>query len=127
VTELGSVEIKDRWEPLEEGLDPIETVRNVSSISVHLSKKQLNENAAGYQPPIERESEEQVQLLIEAMDAPYKRPSAGGPRGKSTFPLPPIRRVCFTRDTAWSCPTDGVERLRATQGPCRQLVRPWET
>uniref|UniRef100_A0A7S3EAY3 DNA/RNA-binding protein Alba-like domain-containing protein n=1 Tax=Rhodosorus marinus TaxID=101924 RepID=A0A7S3EAY3_9RHOD len=82
VTELGSVEIKDRWEPLEEGLDPIETVRNVSSISVHLSKKQLNENAAGYQPPIERESEEQVQLLIEAMDAPYKRPSAGGPRGR---------------------------------------------
>lgn len=56
VTELGSIEIKDRFEPLEEGLDAIETVRNVSSICIHLAEGGLDVDAPGYQAPLPPES-----------------------------------------------------------------------
>jgi hypothetical protein len=37
-TAISSVELKDHWEPKEEGLDPIETTRHVSVITITLSK-----------------------------------------------------------------------------------------
>ncbi len=37
-TRISSVELTDHWEPKEEGLDPIETTRHVSVITIVLSK-----------------------------------------------------------------------------------------
>lgn len=37
-TAIASVELRDRWVPKEEGLDPIETTRHVSVIAITLSK-----------------------------------------------------------------------------------------
>ncbi|XP_015887333.1 uncharacterized protein LOC107422410 [Ziziphus jujuba] len=52
ITSIGSTDITDTWEPLEEGLLPLETTRHVSMIVITLSKKELNKASAGYQPPL---------------------------------------------------------------------------
>ncbi|XP_062182442.1 uncharacterized protein LOC133886675 [Phragmites australis] len=54
-TSTESVDITDTWEPLEEGLLPLETTRHVSMITVTLSKKVLDTSSPGYQPPIPAE------------------------------------------------------------------------
>ncbi|VFQ74415.1 unnamed protein product [Cuscuta campestris] len=51
-TSIGSVDITDTYEPLEEGLLPQERIRHVSVITVTLSKKDLDCSSPGYQPPI---------------------------------------------------------------------------
>ncbi|XP_021898611.1 uncharacterized protein LOC110815236 isoform X2 [Carica papaya] len=51
-TSIGSTDITDMWEPLEEGLLPLETTRHVSVITITLSKKELDTSSTGYQPPI---------------------------------------------------------------------------
>ncbi|MBA0607703.1 hypothetical protein Godav_019970, partial [Gossypium davidsonii] len=51
-TSTGSIDITDTWEPLEEGLLPLETTRHVSIITITLSKKVLDSSSIGYQPPI---------------------------------------------------------------------------
>lgn len=67
-TTVGSIEVKDTWEPLEEGLDVyahmrslccrdtelrrVVTSRHVSTITVVLSLQPLNPNSPGYQPPL---------------------------------------------------------------------------
>ncbi|KAK9216890.1 hypothetical protein WN944_008902 [Citrus x changshan-huyou] len=61
-TVVGSTDITDTWEPLEEGLLPLETTRHVSMITITLSKKELNRSSVGYQPPLPAE---QVKPLIE--------------------------------------------------------------
>lgn len=48
---IGSLDITDVWEPLEEGLVPVETTRHVSMIAITLSKKVLDASLSGYQPP----------------------------------------------------------------------------
>ncbi|GMH20421.1 hypothetical protein Nepgr_022262 [Nepenthes gracilis] len=48
---ISSVSITDVWEPIEEGLVPLETTRQVSMISLTLSTKELDKNSPGYQPP----------------------------------------------------------------------------
>mmetsp|Transcript_9998 Transcript_9998/g.30531 ORF Transcript_9998/g.30531 Transcript_9998/m.30531 type:complete len:269 (+) Transcript_9998:239-1045(+) len=78
VTQLGSIEIKDRWEPLEEGLDPIETVRSVSSISIHLAKAGLDTNAPGYQAPRPVENDATINMLIDSLDNSDRRISGQG-------------------------------------------------
>ena len=52
-TEIGSVDITDTWEPLEEGLNRLETTRHVSVITITLSTAPLDTTSVGYQPPIE--------------------------------------------------------------------------
>ncbi|XP_017981311.1 PREDICTED: uncharacterized protein LOC18591606 isoform X1 [Theobroma cacao] len=52
ITSIGSTDITDIWEPLEEGLLPLETTRHVSMITITLSKKELNTSSVGYQPPL---------------------------------------------------------------------------
>ncbi|KAK6792309.1 hypothetical protein RDI58_011390 [Solanum bulbocastanum] len=52
ITSIGSTDITDTWEPLEEGLLPLETTRHVSVITIILSKEELGTSSAGYQPPI---------------------------------------------------------------------------
>ncbi|KAK9755539.1 hypothetical protein RND81_01G032700 [Saponaria officinalis] len=48
-TSIGSTDITDTWEPLEEVL---ETTRHVSMITVTLSKDEMDTSAVGYQPPL---------------------------------------------------------------------------
>ncbi|KAK8688595.1 hypothetical protein V6N13_087352 [Hibiscus sabdariffa] len=50
-TAISSVSITDVWEPIEEGLVPVEMTRQVSMISITLSTKELNKNSVGYQAP----------------------------------------------------------------------------
>ncbi|KAH1120726.1 hypothetical protein J1N35_003886 [Gossypium stocksii] len=52
ITSIGSTDISDMWEPLEEGLVPLETTRHVSIITITLSKIELDMSSAGYQPPL---------------------------------------------------------------------------
>ncbi|KAJ0086894.1 hypothetical protein Patl1_09489 [Pistacia atlantica] len=54
-TAIGSTDITDMWEPLEEGLLPLETTRHVSMITITLSKKELNTSSVGYQLPLPAE------------------------------------------------------------------------
>jgi DNA-binding protein Alba len=51
-TAIGSTDITDLWEPLEEGLLPLETTRHVSMITITLSTKELDKTSIGYQPPL---------------------------------------------------------------------------
>lgn len=51
-TEISSADINYMWEPLEEGLLPLETTRHVSMITIMLSRIQLDTTSAGYQPPL---------------------------------------------------------------------------
>mmetsp|Transcript_41097 Transcript_41097/g.89082 ORF Transcript_41097/g.89082 Transcript_41097/m.89082 type:complete len:346 (+) Transcript_41097:81-1118(+) len=53
ITELKTVEIVDEYEPLEEGLDKVTDVRNVSVVEIKLSKEPLDSSDKGYQPPID--------------------------------------------------------------------------
>uniref|UniRef100_A0A804PN76 Alba DNA/RNA-binding protein n=1 Tax=Zea mays TaxID=4577 RepID=A0A804PN76_MAIZE len=46
-TTTGSTDITDMWEPLEEGLLPLETTRHVSMITITLSKKELDKSSIG--------------------------------------------------------------------------------
>ncbi|KAL5204047.1 hypothetical protein ABZP36_008918 [Zizania latifolia] len=55
ITCTESIDITDTWEPLEEGLLPLETTRHVSMITITLSKKALDTSSPGYQPPIPAE------------------------------------------------------------------------
>ncbi|THG13827.1 hypothetical protein TEA_014305 [Camellia sinensis var. sinensis] len=50
-TAISSVSITDVWEPIEEGLLPVEQTRHVSMISVTLSTRELDKNSPGYQAP----------------------------------------------------------------------------
>ncbi|XP_022760049.1 uncharacterized protein LOC111306458 [Durio zibethinus] len=50
-TAINSVGITDVWEPIEEGLVPVEMTRHVSMISITLSTRELNKNSTGYQAP----------------------------------------------------------------------------
>jgi DNA-binding protein len=54
-TSISSVSITDVWEPIEEGLVPLEMTRHVSMISISLSPKELNKSSAGYQAPLHAE------------------------------------------------------------------------
>ncbi|KAK3003915.1 hypothetical protein RJ639_019040 [Escallonia herrerae] len=51
-TAISSVSLTDTYEPLEEGLFPVETTRHVSMISISLSTKELKKNSPGYQAPV---------------------------------------------------------------------------
>ncbi|XP_022930954.1 RNA-binding protein FUS-like [Cucurbita moschata] len=48
---ISSVSITDVWEPIEEGLVPVEMTRHVSMISITLSNRELNKSSPGYQAP----------------------------------------------------------------------------
>ncbi|EEY57813.1 aspartyl protease family A01B, putative [Phytophthora infestans T30-4] len=52
VTRISSIETVDVYEPLEEGLDRIETTRHIPGISIQLSLDELERDDPGYQSPI---------------------------------------------------------------------------
>ncbi|CAN1163265.1 Ribonuclease P protein subunit p25-like protein [Linum perenne] len=74
VTSIGSTDITDTWEPLEEGLLPLETTRHVSMITITLSKKELDTSSVGYQPPL---PEDQVKASTD-----YEYEGEGSPNGR---------------------------------------------
>eukprot|EP00918_Siedleckia_nematoides_P010469 GHVU01022939.1.p1 GENE.GHVU01022939.1~~GHVU01022939.1.p1 ORF type:complete len:143 (+),score=26.83 GHVU01022939.1:301-729(+) len=58
VTSIGSTEIVEEYEPLEEGLDYIKEKRQVPYIDINLAKNvdELDTSAPGYQEPLDKES-----------------------------------------------------------------------
>ncbi|KAG6432016.1 hypothetical protein SASPL_103589 [Salvia splendens] len=65
ITAIQSTDITDTWEPLEEGLQILETTRKVSMVTITLSKKELDTKNVGYQQPI---PEDQVKVLSPDVD-----------------------------------------------------------
>merc|ERR1719148_40443 len=53
VTKLGSQEIVDEYEPLEEGLDKVSETRNLPFVEIKLSKDPLDASDKGYQAPLD--------------------------------------------------------------------------
>jgi len=78
-TQINSTEIVEVWEPLEEGLDRVETSRQVSSIQITLSTEQLDANDPGYQPPL---PVDQVQVIPLGAENITRR---GRGRGRGRF------------------------------------------
>ncbi|KAG0484263.1 hypothetical protein HPP92_008342 [Vanilla planifolia] len=77
-TVIGSTDITDTWEPLEEGLLPLETTRHVSMIMITLSAKELEKSSVGYQSPLP------VEQVKPYADVEYEEnaPTVGG-RGRN--------------------------------------------
>ncbi|OWZ08811.1 Aspartyl protease [Phytophthora megakarya] len=57
VTRISSIETVDVYEPLEEGLDRIETTRHIPGISIQLSLDEMDREDPGYQSPIPLEQQ----------------------------------------------------------------------
>merc|ERR1719464_606930 len=55
ITKLGSQEIIDEYEPLEEGLDKVSETRNMPFLEIKLSKEPLDTSDKGYQEPIDED------------------------------------------------------------------------
>ncbi|KAL6511890.1 hypothetical protein OROGR_021487 [Orobanche gracilis] len=79
ITTIQSTGITDTWEPLEEGLQTLETTRKVSMVTITLSKKELDKTNIGYQPPIPAD---QVKVSTEIDYEGEGSPSARG-RGRA--------------------------------------------
>ncbi|KAL4352932.1 hypothetical protein GQ457_06G035420 [Hibiscus cannabinus] len=83
ITSIGSTDITDMWEPLEEGLLPLEITRHVSMITVTLSKKELEMSSTGYQAPLQAD---QVKPLNEyEEDGAPESPQKPRGRGKGNY------------------------------------------
>merc|ERR1719238_2641474 len=50
ITKIGSTDIVDEYEPIEEGLDKVTDTRSVPFIEITLSKEALDTSDKGYQP-----------------------------------------------------------------------------
>lgn len=82
ITEISSTDITDVYEPLEEGLDTIETTRHVSSITIVLSTVPLDTSAPGYQAPLpEDQVKEHVPSAVTSPTAGTVEPPRGARRG----------------------------------------------
>ncbi|KAL5557813.1 hypothetical protein UlMin_034024 [Ulmus minor] len=82
-TVIGSTDITDTWEPLEEGLLPLETTRHVSMIVITLSKLDLNKLSPGYQPPLPADQvKAAVEFDYEGEGSPSGRGRGRGGRGR---------------------------------------------
>lgn len=75
ISNIGSTEIVDEYEPLEEGLDTVIDVRQVPSIDITLSKNELDTTHKGYQTPID-------ESLVIHMDVKEMARGRGRGRGK---------------------------------------------
>ncbi|GJU53554.1 ribonuclease P protein subunit p25-like protein [Tanacetum coccineum] len=83
ITSIGSTDITDTWEPLEEGLLPLETTRHVSLITITLSKKELDTSSIGYQPPLPADQvKPSPEFEYEGDGMPAARGRGSGGRGR---------------------------------------------
>jgi len=78
ITKIGSTEIVDEYEPIEEGLDKVTDTRTVPFVEITLSKDSLDSSDLGYQAPID-------ESLVKDYDPEemIKSRGRGGGRGKS--------------------------------------------
>jgi len=92
ITSIGTIEIVDEYEPLEEGLVPVKDVRNVSFLEVTLSLVPLDTKNPGYQPPLPDDQVKEVadDDLIRARGRRGRKGGKGGSpkgdKGKSGSP-----------------------------------------
>ncbi|XP_057773768.1 5'-3' exoribonuclease 2-like [Salvia miltiorrhiza] len=83
ITAIQSTDITDTWEPLEEGLQILETTRKVSMVTITLSKKDLDMNNVGYQPPIPADQVKvSTELEYDGEGSPIGRGRGRGGRGR---------------------------------------------
>ncbi|XP_071686195.1 uncharacterized protein [Rutidosis leptorrhynchoides] len=83
ITSIGSTDITDTWEPLEEGLLPLETTRHVSMITITLSKNELDTSSIGYQQPIPADQvKASTEFDYEGEGSPTTRGRGRGGRGR---------------------------------------------
>jgi len=75
ITTIGSLEITDTYEPLEEGLEIVHDTRSVPFIEITLSKEALDTSDLGYQPPID-------ESLVKDVDPDEISKGRGKGRGK---------------------------------------------
>jgi len=75
ITKIGSTDIVDEYEPLEEGLDNVTDTRSVPFIEITLSKEALDTADKGYQPPID-------ESLVKEYDAEEEAERRGRSRGR---------------------------------------------
>eukprot|EP00397_Hematodinium_sp_SG-2012_P045582 GEMP01051237.1.p1 GENE.GEMP01051237.1~~GEMP01051237.1.p1 ORF type:complete len:189 (+),score=64.96 GEMP01051237.1:30-596(+) len=81
IVKVGSMEIVNEYEPLEEGLDNVTDVRHVSFIELLLSLEPLDEDDKGYQAPLPES--EVVEMSAEDMLRGVRRQGKGkGHQGK---------------------------------------------
>ncbi|XP_010264064.1 PREDICTED: ribonuclease P protein subunit p25-like protein isoform X2 [Nelumbo nucifera] len=73
-TTISSTSITDIWEPIEEGLVPLEMTRHVSMISISLSTRELNKNSPGYQAPLHVEQPKQQNHYQQQQHQPKQAP-----------------------------------------------------
>jgi len=90
ITQIESTDIKDVWEPLEYGLDKIETTRHVSSITITLSTNVLDITSPGYQPPIPADQVHPADTFTPqpsgSQSGPHRRAGRNrGSRGRGDF------------------------------------------
>merc|ERR1712087_50296 len=80
ITNLGSQEIVDEYEPLEEGLDKVTETRSMPFIEITLSKEPLDTSDKGYQAPLDESLVKE--LDPEELEKPRGRGKGRG-KGKS--------------------------------------------
>lgn len=77
VSRIDNIKIVDEYEPLEEGLDHLKFERNVTMLTIELSKTSLNRDEIGYQDPIPEEEVQEYDVR-----EPGERPRGGYGRGR---------------------------------------------
>ncbi|KAL2457812.1 uncharacterized protein Fot_19536 [Forsythia ovata] len=83
ITSIQSTDITDTWEPLEEGLQILETTRKVSMITIKLSKKELDTTNVGYQLPLPADQVKvSMELEYEGDGSPATQRRGRGGRGR---------------------------------------------
>merc|ERR1712139_9087 len=75
ITNLGSQEIVDEYEPLEEGLDKVTDTRSIPFIEITLSKEPLDTSDKGYQAPLD-------ESLVKELDPEELEKPRGRGRGR---------------------------------------------
>ncbi|KAK4751305.1 hypothetical protein SAY87_004787 [Trapa incisa] len=82
ITSIGSIDITDTWEPLEEGLVTLETTRHVSMITITLSKEFDKAPPPGYQPPLAADQVKSTDFEYEGGSPMNGRGRGRGGRGR---------------------------------------------
>mmetsp|Transcript_72371 Transcript_72371/g.201979 ORF Transcript_72371/g.201979 Transcript_72371/m.201979 type:complete len:280 (-) Transcript_72371:107-946(-) len=83
ITSVGSLEVVDEYEPIEEGLDPVTDTRTLTVIEIKISKEPLDTSDKGYQAPID-------EALVTDYDPDKVSKSRGRGKGKGKS------KGCFT-------------------------------
>ena len=84
VTKVGTLEIEDEFEPLEEGLGKVVEKRPVSFINITISKVPLDENNVGYQKPLDPSLVEESEDTTKVRKG-RRRKGGKGAKGEASY------------------------------------------